>query len=159
MATLPRTFGVRSLLLVLATLGVFASRALAESVPGSEAEPPLPEVGVSWSLMVFFAVFVIAVTWLRTKRVLSSLMTFRLLGVAVVLGSTLILTFSQIEESRMMPVMVMLGVALGVFAASAEKSPATKGTSLSGHGEPVASVTTDSKVASVASPGQRGGTE
>lgn len=129
MATLPRTLGVQSLLLALATLGILVSRAWAESEPIGPDEPPSPEGIVLQNLMLFFAIIVIAVTWLRGKEVISTLVTVRLLGVAVVLGSTLILTFSNLEASRMMPVMVMLGVSLGLFFARTEESPATEGTS------------------------------
>jgi hypothetical protein len=87
MATLPRTFGVRSLLLVLATLGVFASRAWATSDPGGpDYSPPSPEAVVLQDLMLFFAIFIIAVTWLRGKEVISTLVTVRLLGVGLVVG-------------------------------------------------------------------------
>jgi hypothetical protein len=82
---------------------------------GDVSQPASPDVFAQQSILLFFAVFILAVCGLRGKKVISTLATVRLLGASMAVGSSIFLAFSQLNPGRLMPVMVLLGVSLGLL--------------------------------------------
>jgi hypothetical protein len=72
------------------------------------------------SILLFFAVVIIAVSGLRGKEVISSRATVRLLGASIVLATSIFLADSQLDPGRLTPVMLMRGMSLVLFFSKTE---------------------------------------